>query len=120
MRTTKYGTKFGKPDYWFKVNEKKGTYEFDCSGFVKYMLLETWPDLEVQGHLDFLPGKNYSGGPNDWMKHVRNLKASHPKHPPRWKLVQLGDKLKKGYILITAKHLMISLGPPDTNGHVLI
>ena len=84
------------------------------------MLLQKWEDLEDKGHLDFLPGKGFSGGPKDWNKHVRNLKKLLPNHPPRWKLVQPGDKLKEGYILISATHLMISLGPPDTNGYVLI
>jgi len=105
-----------KPTY-YKVNVEKGIYQFDCCGFVKYMLAEACGIK--QDKLNFLaPGRgpNASGSPQDWVDFAKQLETVLT---TGWRRVF--DTPRAGDILFTNIHVMISMGTVNKeNGTLLI
>jgi hypothetical protein len=133
---TKYEHVRGKPNWFFKV--ENGSYKFECTGFVKYMLMKEFSGIKnhdnfqnadginwMDGHLSFLLYTNpetlnqtykSAGSPDQWVQHAQELKPGEKKAGSMMRrLVNLSD-IKAGCILITKNHVMISMGTVQHNG----
>lgn len=106
---------------WMIVDVESCVYKFDCCGFVRYMLERTFGRIDTQivtaaGSQRLFP-RGTSGSPDGWMALVSNLGARL--RVPGWGLVTLQERVIEGFILVTPKHLMISMGV-EQNGRLLI
>jgi len=141
MRTTKATTKWGTgqllvgENHWFKV--EKVEYIFDCGGFVRYMLNETfepkWRGDKISGSprgmkgLSFLAmdyvkeGKNpnhFSGVPKDWMIFAEKLKTGNKElETANWELVAAPGYNKGNVDKIMRGDILIRSGPEEDNDH---
>jgi len=107
VNRSKYGHFTGQNRY-YEVDWNSGKYVFDCCGFVKYMLIESG---KKQEEISFLGGgrKNRSGSPGDWVEFAKSLKQRGGR-VPGWVLAKTPQP---GDILMTSRHVMISMGTPQ-------
>lgn len=142
MKTTQYkgAVDFPEPGVWFKVTGHD--YKFDCTGFVKYMLMSefsgylpsNWSGQNAQNwqekHLGFLPWQrtdgsgshsfNSSGTPEQWVAHAKYLKNQPGmKLPGKSMMMRVLDinKIKPGFILASPPPIDAK---PGSHGHVMI
>jgi len=143
VRDTKWAT--GKKNvgenHWFYV--ENGKYYFDCGGFVRYMLNDTFSpgwrsdNRSPRGmhpqlmHLPFLAIRadqkrhpnHWSGDPEDWINFAEKLKKGVT--DPVWELVSAPgydrgnvDNIKRGDIVAREKDPLKP--PPEQHGHMMI
>jgi len=107
-------SKYGHPKHtmfsrrvptYFEVDIEKGIYQFDCCGFVKYMLVACGIKQDKLNFLEPGRGPNTCGIPQDWVNFAKQLE----KVPTTgWRRVF--DTPTAGDILCTKTHVMISMG----------
>jgi len=136
-------TKWGKgkalcgEDYWFVV-DGKGKYYFDCGGFVRYMLNDTFcpgwrnDNRSPRGMpLPFLAKRDdqqkhpnhWSGDPEDWMVFAVGLQKG--KKDPKFELVATPEYNRKNVANIRRGDILIrdsdrSLPVKDQHMHMMI
>lgn len=131
------GSDHGEPGYWFDVDVQRGRYRFDCHGFVRYMINDTFNGNNWRNDIGGNTTKNQY---ESWERPMRFI-GQGKKHPWNWsgsneEWWQFGEDVKnngvyqryqyvtgnprRGDILITKKHLMIAMASPDDKGHLLI